>query len=98
LKELLVLSGKGGTGKTSITGSFAVLCENAMLVDCDVDASDLHLILSPEIMEKHDFISGVTAEIRQEVCTGCGTCVELCRYDAIAMTDEDTALVDPLAC
>ncbi len=98
MKELLVLSGKGGTGKTSIAGSFAVLTENAMLVDCDVDASDLHLLLAPEIKERNDFISGVTAVIDPDGCTGCGTCVELCHYDAISMTQEETALVDPLAC
>ncbi len=98
MKELLILSGKGGTGKTSITGSFAVLCNNAMLVDCDVDASDLHLLLSPELKEKHDFISGVTAEIRPDECTGCGACVELCQYEAISMTSDEKALVDSLTC
>jgi len=98
MKELLILSGKGGTGKTSITGSFAALCQNAMLVDCDVDASDLHLLLSPDTREKHDFVSGVTARIRPEDCSGCETCVELCHYEAISMTPEETAMVDPLAC
>ena len=98
MKELLVLSGKGGTGKTSILGSFAVLCKNAMLVDCDVDASDLHLLLSPRVLEKNDFISGVTARVNEKGCNGCGTCAELCHFEAIAMTREDIALVDPLAC
>ncbi len=98
MKELLVLSGKGGTGKTSITGSFATLCKNVMLVDCDVDASDLHLLLSPEIKERHDFVSGVTAEIVADECTGCGTCVELCQYDAISLAQEGHAMVDPLGC
>ncbi len=98
MKELLVLSGKGGTGKTSITGSFAVLCKNAMLVDCDVDASDLHLLLSPEVKETHDFISGVTAKVNPEACTGCGTCSTICHFEAISMTEDEIALVDPLAC
>jgi len=98
VKELLVLSGKGGTGKTSIVGSFAVFNKNAMLVDCDVDASDLHLLLTPEVKERNDFISGVTAEIRPDDCSGCGTCVELCHYEAISMTHEEIASVDHLSC
>jgi len=98
VKELLVLSGKGGTGKTSIVGSFAVFNKNAMLVDCDVDASDLHLLLAPEVKERNDFISGVTAEIRPDDCSGCGTCVELCHYEAISMTHEEIASVDHLSC
>ncbi|MEW6594028.1 MAG: ATP-binding protein [Thermodesulfobacteriota bacterium] len=87
MKELLVLSGKGGTGKTTITGALAVLMENKVLADCDVDAADLHLILRPQNREEHEFWSGIEAHFDQERCTGCGTCATLCRFHAIAMQD-----------
>jgi len=83
LKEIVVISGKGGTGKTSITSCFAALAKNSVFADCDVDAADLHLILSPDIKEKNDFISGHLAEIDESKCTGCGKCFELCRFDAV---------------
>lgn len=83
MKEIVVLSGKGGTGKTSIVGSFAALAKNKVLVDCDVDAADLHLLLQPVMREKHDFWSGQTAYIDEEKCTRCGSCEELCRFKAI---------------
>lgn len=83
MKELVVISGKGGTGKTSVTGSFAALAENAILADCDVDAADLHLLLKPEIKKEHNFHSGHEAIIRTDDCTGCGLCEELCRFDAV---------------
>jgi len=69
MKEIVVLSGKGGTGKTSIVGSFAALAKNKVLADCDVDAADLHLILNPEVRESHEFWSGQTAVIDGERCT-----------------------------
>ncbi|MBN2135016.1 MAG: ATP-binding protein [Acidobacteria bacterium] len=84
MRELVVISGKGGTGKTSIVGSFAALAKNAVFADCDVDASDLHLILSPEIIKTEQFVSGHEAEIIEDKCTGCGRCYELCRFDAIS--------------
>ena len=84
MKEVVVLSGKGGTGKTSIVGSFAALAKSKVLVDCDVDAADLHLLLQPTIREKHDFWSGQVALIDEEKCTQCGLCQELCRFKAIA--------------
>lgn len=96
MKEVLILSGKGGTGKTSIIGSFAHLAENKIMVDCDVDASDLHLLLSPRPTEKHDFFSGVKARVEADKCTACGTCEELCQFDSITM--EDTAVISGLAC
>lgn len=96
MKEILILSGKGGTGKTTITGSLAVLAPNSVIADCDVDAADLHLILSPEIKEKNEFWSGVVAEVNSELCTACGTCMELCRFEAISMNE--TASVNPLSC
>ncbi len=83
MKEVVVLSGKGGTGKTSIVGSFAALAKAVALVDCDVDAADLHLLLQPAIREKHEFWSGQVASIDESRCTQCGLCQELCRFKAI---------------
>ncbi len=83
MKEVVVLSGKGGTGKTSIVGSFAALAKDAVLADCDVDAADLHLLLQPAIREKHEFWSGQVAAIDESRCTQCGLCQELCRFKAI---------------
>jgi MinD superfamily P-loop ATPase len=94
--ELLILSGKGGTGKTTVTGSFAHLAENPIIVDCDVDASDLHLLLNPSILEKHPFISGQKAVVDSTRCSGCGICEELCQFDAISM--EETAKINPMNC
>ncbi|HDS30458.1 MAG TPA: 4Fe-4S dicluster domain-containing protein [Firmicutes bacterium] len=84
MKEIVVISGKGGTGKTSIVASFAALAENAVFADCDVDAADLHLILEPEIRSVTEFKSGQEAVIVTEKCAGCGECMDLCRFDAIA--------------
>jgi len=83
MKEIVIISGKGGTGKTSIVAAFASLAENKVLCDADVDAADLHLIMNPEIKERHDFESGHTAIINQDKCTECGICRDLCRWDAI---------------
>ena len=83
MKEIVVLSGKGGTGKTSIVGSFAAVAQSKVLVDCDVDAADLHLLLSPTINEENEFWSGQVAVIDEESCTQCGLCQEVCRFDAI---------------
>jgi MinD superfamily P-loop ATPase len=83
MKEIVVLSGKGGTGKTSIVGSFAALAKSKVLVDCDVDAADLHLLLQPTVREKHEFWSGQVAVIDGEKCTSCGLCQDLCRFTAI---------------
>jgi MinD superfamily P-loop ATPase len=93
MKEIVVLSGKGGTGKTSIVGSFAALAENKVLADCDVDAADLHLLLRPTVKERHEFWSGQVACIDEEICTQCGICQTECRFDAIK-----GFRVDPLAC
>jgi len=94
MKELVVVSGKGGTGKTSLLAAFASLAENKVLCDADVDAADLHLIMAPVVRERHDFISGHTARIDPERCTQCGLCRELCRWEAI----DDTFVVDAIAC
>jgi MinD superfamily P-loop ATPase len=83
MKELVVLSGKGGTGKTSFVGSFAALAKNKVLVDCDVDAADLHLILKPTEQQKEEFWSGQVAVVDREECTECGLCQEVCRFNAI---------------
>jgi len=83
MKEIVVLSGKGGTGKTSIVGSFAAIAKSKVLADCDVDAADLHLLLQPTVREEHEFWSGQVAIIDGEKCTQCGLCQELCRFEAI---------------
>ncbi len=83
MRELVVISGKGGTGKTSLAASFALLAERPVVADCDVDAADLHLVLSPRVLERHEFRSGHEAVIRPEACTGCGACLEHCRFGAV---------------
>ncbi|MFC2010341.1 ATP-binding protein [Chloroflexota bacterium] len=93
MREIVVLSGKGGTGKTSIVGCFAALSKDKVLADCDVDAADLHLILEPSVKEEHEFWSGQVAVVDEEKCTRCGLCQELCRFGAIA-----DFRVDPVAC
>jgi MinD superfamily P-loop ATPase len=93
MKEVVILSGKGGTGKTSIVGSFAAISQSKVLADCDVDAADLHLLLSPSVKEESDFWSGQVAFIDKEKCTQCGVCQEVCRFDAI-----DDFKVDPISC
>jgi len=93
MQEVVVLSGKGGTGKTSIVGSFAALEKSKVLVDCDVDAATLHLLLQPAIREKHEFWSGQVAVINEEKCTQCGLCQEQCRFAAIKDFN-----VDALSC
>ena len=102
MKELVILSGKGGTGKTSITASFARLAERPVIADCDVDAADLHLVLPPTIRERHEFISGHQAVIMEEVCCNCGVCLPECRFGAILPPapehGHETYWVDPTAC
>ena len=83
MREIVVISGKGGTGKTSIVASFAALSRKAVLADCDVDAADLHLVLSPTIVRREEFLCGHEAVIRQADCIGCGACLARCRFDAV---------------
>lgn len=94
LKQILLISGKGGTGKTVLAASFAALAKNASFADCDVDAADLHLLLEPKIKEKHKFKSGKTAKINKGLCQQCGECIAVCRYNAI----NKDFIVDPISC
>jgi MinD superfamily P-loop ATPase len=88
MKEIVVISGKGGTGKTSLVASFAARAGGSVVTaDCDVDAADLHLLLEPEIEQKRSFSGGKVASIDPGLCDGCGTCAELCRYEAITRTE-----------
>lgn len=114
MKELVVISGKGGTGKTSVVASFAALAENAVLADCDVDAADLHLVLAPEIRSRHEFRSGREAVIWQDSCIGCGVCLANCRFGAVRQPEtadmtkamkeacgdshRTTFAIDPISC
>jgi len=93
MKEIVVLSGKGGTGKTVIVASFAALAQDKVMADCDVDAADLHLLLQPSIKKTEEFWSGKTAFIDKKFCTGCGVCEEVCRFGAIR-----NFKVDPISC
>lgn len=97
MKELVIISGKGGTGKTSVTASLAALADNAVLADCDVDAADLHLVLNPQRETRHVFYSGREALIRTADCTGCGRCAELCRFGAVVAAGP-LFRIDPVSC
>jgi len=94
MRELVIISGKGGTGKTSLTAAFAALAENSILCDADVDAADLHLLMQPEIRQRSDFMGGGKAYINPDACTGCGVCLDLCRFGAIT----DRFQVDLIRC
>ena len=101
-RQLVVLSGKGGTGKTSVVAALASLAQSKVLADCDVDAADLHLVLDPERKHTERFISGKEARIDSERCSSCGMCMEYCRFDAIRMRSNNGGravyAVDPIAC
>ena len=104
MKELVVISGKGGTGKTSIVASFAALAKQSVLADCDVDAADLHLVLNPQLRFSEEFYGGKISTIDPDACIGCGLCAELCRFDAIYDLEDTNHLseaifaIDPIAC
>ncbi|MBN2716061.1 MAG: 4Fe-4S binding protein [Deltaproteobacteria bacterium] len=103
-REITVISGKGGTGKTTVTASLAQLAKNKILADNDVDAADLHLLLAPRVRESHDFSGGVIANIIAEKCTACGFCEDACHFNAIQKIAEsrdgivDMFVADPLKC
>ncbi|MBN2830697.1 MAG: ATP-binding protein [Candidatus Omnitrophica bacterium] len=94
MKQIVVISGKGGTGKTVITGAFAALAKSKVMADCDVDAADLHLLLQPKVKERHDFRSGLSASIDNKVCIKCGKCISACRFSTIS----DDFVIDPVSC
>ena len=102
MQELVVISGKGGTGKTSVTASFAVLASRPAIADCDVDAADLHLILSPRTVARHEFRCGHQAVIRPDACIRCGNCLASCRFQAVKATHQTAGggafWIDPTAC
>ena len=98
MKEVVIISGKGGTGKTSLSGSFAYIeGDNAVVSDCDVDAANMHLLLDADFSNKSDFFSGELAVIDENTCTNCGECFEVCRFDAISKA-EDFHIVDDISC
>lgn len=98
MKEIVVISGKGGTGKTSITASFAYLGgKDIVIADCDVDAADMHLLMKPDFAKSEDFYSGEIAIINQDICTACGECADVCRFDAIPFINNQY-IVQPLDC
>ncbi len=104
MKQIVIISGKGGTGKTIITGAFAALAKNKVMADCDVDAADLHLLLQPNIKERHEFKSGLTAIIDKKKCQQCGKCIVACRFSAIGGSASggnainQDFVIDPISC
>lgn len=98
MKEITILSGKGGAGKTSVTAALASLAGNTVFCDNDVDAADLHLIFNPEIQETHAFSSGSKASIDQDACTNCGLCQESCRFNAIHTNESGYPEVNEFQC
>ncbi len=98
MKEIVVLSGKGGAGKTSITAGFAALgAKQLVLADCDVDAADMHLLTAPEILREEDFYSGKTARVITEGCVHCFKCMEVCHFDAVLHKGGEF-VIDPMEC
>ena len=98
MREVVVISGKGGTGKTSLSASFSYIeGANAVVCDCDVDAANMHLLLGANFNNQSDFYSGEISVIDPEMCTNCGECFDVCRFDAITQ-EEDTHTVDPISC
>ena len=94
MKQIVVISGKGGTGKTVVTASLAALAKKKVMVDCDVDAADLHLLLHPVVKERHEFRSGQSAVIDSKLCRKCGKCALVCRFGAIKID----FMIEPFSC
>ncbi|MBP8718218.1 MAG: P-loop NTPase [Candidatus Atribacteria bacterium] len=97
MKEIVIISGKGGTGKTVMAASFTALAKKVVIGDCDVDASNLYLLLHPEIKEKHDFYAGLIPYLSLEKCSNCGRCQEVCRFEAINTINGQT-VIDLISC
>ena len=101
MREIVVVSGKGGTGKTTVCAAFAALAhaqgQKAVLCDLDVDVPDMHILLNPQVRQQEVFISGNTAKINADLCTACGRCAELCRFDAVRL-EGGVYSIDELAC
>jgi MinD superfamily P-loop ATPase len=93
IKQLAIVSGKGGTGKTTIAAAFASIAKNKVLVDCDVDAADLHLLLRPRVLKQEKYFGGKSPRVDLGKCTQCGLCTEVCRFDAI-----ENGVVDYVSC
>ena len=94
MRQITVISGKGGTGKTTITAGLSWLADKAVLADCDVDAADLHILLDPAVQRTEEFSGGKTAVLQKSLCTQCGACRELCRFGAI----NGSLTIDPVSC
>jgi MinD superfamily P-loop ATPase len=94
IREIVIISGKGGTGKTSITAAFASLANNSLLCDADVDAADLHLLMAPSVQQQSPFMGGSVAKIREDDCVACGRCLELCKFEAVS----EDFVIDALNC
>jgi len=88
--EIGIVSGKGGTGKTTISAAFVAIAKDIVMADCDVDAPDLHILLDPEVLQKEEFISSKSATIDKEKCNQCGLCEASCRFDAISVPEIDS--------
>ena len=93
IKQLAIVSGKGGTGKTTIAAAFGALAKNKVMVDCDVDAADLHLLLKPKVVVQEKSFGGRSPHVDLEKCTQCGLCTEICRFNAI-----DNGVVNTISC
>jgi len=98
MKQVVLISGKGGTGKTIVSASFAALADNKVMADCDVDAANLFLILQPHVTERSSFCGGKMAHIITEDCSDCGECISVCRFDAIGRDQLDAVVIDPYSC
>ena len=92
MTEIAILSGKGGTGKTSLSAAFATINNELVVADCDVDAANLHLILQPDNYHEEKFITGYKAIINSDTCNNCGLCIKYCRFDAIAYKNEHVTI------
>ncbi|MBC7169891.1 ATP-binding protein [Candidatus Bipolaricaulota bacterium] len=97
MTELVVVSGKGGTGKTTVAASLAALAHGAVIADCDVDAADLHLLLHPQTTERIPYEGAEKAEVDPDRCTGCGACLSACRFGAVGQIGTSVR-IDPLSC